>query len=288
MRHRCEARFLAVAACAAFLLTVPVSVAWSANKEHLQLMADLRMLQEQTQQLQVTLNALTEVLKVVSARMDDQAGVTRKAFADQKILIDTLTGDVRVVREKLDETNVRLSSLSQEVDAVRQTAAAAAAAAAVRPAPSEELPPANPDAPLQPVAPPPAVATGMSPQRLYDTAYADYSAGQWSLAIQGFEAFIKSFPRAEQADDAQLYIGESYLLDNKLEPAVAAYDKVIANYPTGDATPMAYYKRGLVHDKLGRAERARDSWQAVIQKFPNSDAALLAKQGLDRLARSNR
>lgn len=286
MRHCREARFLAVAVSAAFLLAAPVPAAHAANKEHLQLMADLRMLQEQTQQLQVTLNTLTEALKAVSARMDDQAGLVRKAFADQKLLIDTLTGDVRVVREKLDETNVRLSSLSQEVDAVRQTAAAAAAAAA-RPATPEELPVEPAEAPPQPTGPP-AGASGMSPQRLYDTAYADYSAGQWSLAVQGFEAFIKSFPRAEQADDAQLYIGESYLLDNKLEQAIAAYDKVITDHPSGDATPMAYYKRGLVHDKLGRADKARESWQAVIQKFPTSDAALLAKQGLDRLARPNR
>jgi tol-pal system protein YbgF len=286
MRHRREASILTVAAWAMFALALPAPPAQAANKEHQQLMADLRILQEQTQQLQVTLNALTEALKAVSARMDDQAGVTRKAFADQRLLIDTLTGDVRVVREKLDETNVRLSSLSQEVDAVRQTAAAAAAAAA-RPTPSEDQPQDMQEAAPPPLAPSPA-ASGMSPQRLYDTAYADYSAGQWSLAIQGFEAFIKSFPRAEQADDAQLYVGESYLLDNKLEQAIAAYDKTIADYPAGDATPMAYYKRGLVHDKLGRPERARESWQTVIQKFPTSDAALLAKQGLDRLARPNR
>ncbi len=227
------------------------------------------MLQEQTQQLQVTLNALTEVAEGRDARMDEQASVTRKAFADQKLLIDTLTGDVRVVREKLDETNVRLSSLSQEVDAVRHDGRGGRGGRrrAPRRRPRSCRQPVR-TPPPQPVAPPPAVATGMSPQRLYDTAYADYAAGQWSLAIQGFEAFIKSFPRAEQADDAQLYIGESYLLDDKLEQAVAAYDKVIANYPTGDAVPMAYYKRGLARDKLGRAERARDSWQAVDPEVP--------------------
>ena len=93
-----------------------------------------------------------------------------------------------------------------------------------------------------PIAPPTA---GLSPQRLYDTAYADFASGQWSMAIAGFETFIKSFPRSEQADQAQYYIGESMLLDGKFEQAVASYDRVMANYPSGDQVPLAYYKRGI-------------------------------------------
>jgi tol-pal system protein YbgF len=128
----------------------------------------------------------------------------------------------------------------------------------------------------------------MSPQRLFETAYADYAAGQWTLAIQGFEAFIRTFPRSEQADEAQLYVGEALQLDGKFEPAVAAYDQVIANYPTGDQVPLAYYKRGLALMRLGRNDAARESWEAVIKRYPDADAAVLAKQGLDRLARPRR
>ena len=50
--------------------------------------------------------------------------VTRKAFADQKLLVDTISSDLRVVREKVDDTNVRISSLSQEVEALRLAHAA--------------------------------------------------------------------------------------------------------------------------------------------------------------------
>ena len=107
---------------AAILLLVP-SLAAPAhagpNREHEQLMADIRMLQEQSQQLQQLLAALADAIKGVTARLDEQAGVTRKAFADQKLQIDTLGGDIRVLREKLDETNVRLTSLSQDVEGLR-------------------------------------------------------------------------------------------------------------------------------------------------------------------------
>jgi tol-pal system protein YbgF len=298
----------------------------AADREHQQLLADLRMLQAQTQQLQVALSALAEALTVVTTRIGDQADTSRKAFADQKLLIDSLSGDVRVVREKLDENTVRVSSLSQEVDAMRgsvhavqlstqqivaaQAAAAAAAAteaggpdgaqpaapAVAAPGPTIPEPASTPTAtelavPSAPAPPPvaPLPATfGLSPQRMYDSAYADFASGQWSLAILGFEQYIKAFPRTEQADDAQLYIGESHYLDGKFELAIQAYDRVIADYPGGDAAPMAYFKRGLPLARLGQADRARETWEAVIAKYPDSDASRLAKQSLDRLDRPNR
>ena len=83
-------------------------------------MADLRMLQEQAQLLQNTARHADGSLKAVNARLDQQADANRKAFADQKLLIDNLTKDLGVVREKVDDNNVRVGSLSQEVDALRQ------------------------------------------------------------------------------------------------------------------------------------------------------------------------
>jgi hypothetical protein len=58
---------------------VPAS---AANKEHQQLMADLRMLQEQSQQLQNLIGSVTEALRGVNAKMDQQAEANRKAFLD--------------------------------------------------------------------------------------------------------------------------------------------------------------------------------------------------------------
>src|SRR5437763_12879818 len=92
----------------------------AANKEHQQLAADIRMLQEQAQTLQNMLGTLNETLKAVNTRLDDQTNAMRKAFADQKLLIDNLSSDVRVVREKVDDNNLRIASLTQEVDALRQ------------------------------------------------------------------------------------------------------------------------------------------------------------------------
>src|SRR5205085_693303 len=113
MKHRAIGILLGVT-----LLAAPAS---AANKEHQQLMADLRMLQEQAQVLQNLIGSVTETLKAVNARLDQQAETSRKSFADQKLVIDNLTNDVRVIREKLDDNNVRIGSLTQEVNSLRQS-----------------------------------------------------------------------------------------------------------------------------------------------------------------------
>src|SRR5688572_14510251 len=105
---------LAITLAVVCVVAMPATPA-AADREHQQIMADLRMLQEQTQQLQALLNGLGDALKAVNARLDDQTSLERKAFADGKVQMDAITGDIRVVREKVDETNVRLGSLSQEL-----------------------------------------------------------------------------------------------------------------------------------------------------------------------------
>jgi tol-pal system protein YbgF len=271
------------------LLTAPPVAAQ--NREHQQMAAEVRMLQEQTQQLAITLaalnQALTESIKALNARLDQAGDATRKGFADQKLTIDAIVEGVQVIRERSNDTNVRIGSLSEELEAMRMTVQALQQSAVAAPVPVDPNAPidpnAQPSAPAQPVPAPPPSTAGLSPTRMYDTARADYFAGQWASAINGFEAFIRTFPRSEQADDAQLNIAESYYAQNQWAEAIAAYNQVIQSYPGTNSVPDAYYKRGLSQQRAGQTDAARASWEAVVKNFPESDAGRLAKQNLGRL-----
>src|SRR5205085_1197126 len=186
MKHRAIGILLGVT-----LLAAPAS---AANKEHQQLMADLRMLQEQAQVLQNLIGSVTETLKAVNTRLDQQAETTRKAFADQKLVIDNLTNDVRVIREKLDDNNVRIGSLTQEVDSLRQSLQQAPRSTATAEPDATGVPPT---AGGTSTPPPPPV--GVSPKSLFDSAQSDYFAGQHDLAISGFTDYIRTFPKSDQA-----------------------------------------------------------------------------------------
>jgi tol-pal system protein YbgF len=276
---------LAVGLALAYVGLSPATPA-AADREHQQMMADLRMLQEQTQQLQALMNGLGEALKAVNARLDDQTTLERKAFADGKVQMDAISGDIRIVREKVDETNVRLGTISQELESLRQAIPEPGAVPAT-PLPVDNAAAAA-GAPPQNAGVTPPPASRVNPQQLWQSSYADYTSGNYSLAVAGFQMFLSSFPKSPQAHEAQLLIGESLSLDKKDAEAVAAYDRVIANYPTSPSVPQAYYKRGLALARLGENDRARESYEAVIKQFPDSQAAILARQGLERLNRPAR
>jgi tol-pal system protein YbgF len=258
----------------------------AADREHQQMMADLRILQEQTQQLQALMTDLGEALKAVNSRIEEQTALERKAFADGKVQMDTLTGDIRVVREKVDETNVRLGTITQELESIRDAIPERGAFQQV-PVPLDPNSPAGsiPSGTAPPVATTTPANPRVQPQQLWATAWGDYTSGNYTIAIQGFQAFLASFPKSPQAADAQLYIAESLTWEKKDMEAVVAYNRVISDYPGSPAVPMAYYKRGAAFERLGETARARESYEAVIKQFPDAQQAQLAKQRLESLNR---
>ncbi|OFW09698.1 MAG: tol-pal system protein YbgF [Acidobacteria bacterium RIFCSPLOWO2_02_FULL_67_36] len=279
-----------IVAALAILLGFPPAAS-ATDKAHQQLMAEIRMLQEQQQQLRQMMGGLAETLKAIAAKIDDQTGATRKAFADHKLQVDAVAEGVRILREKADDTNVRLSSMTQELEAMRQTIASAPAPSVAPAAGAETGAPATaPQTGAQPIQlppnPSPAPGTAnVSPKKMYENAFADYTAGDYDLAIVGFETYIKMFPRAEMADDAQLNIGNALYGGGKNREAVAAYQKVISDYPQSDSVPVAYYKLGLAYEALKQVDLAKKSYESVIQKYPTAYEAILARQRLDNLNR---
>lgn len=280
MRIKRAALAASLAAVLAAVLAAPAAPVLAQSREQRQMMADLRILQIQAQEMQnmvAALNqALTDALKGINARLAEQAETTRRSFAEQKSIVDTLSNDLRIVREKLDDNNVRVGSLTQEVDSLRELITALPRAADV---------PFDPSA-IDPAAPPPpagAAALGTSPQRAYDAAMSDYWGSDFDLAISGFKAYLATFPKSERADDAQFYIGQSYYNQGKYTEAADAYNLAIRTYPDGDILPDAYYKMGESYRNLKQGDRARTAFQFVVKTYPESAAAAMAGQRLQEL-----
>jgi tol-pal system protein YbgF len=275
----------AVAAAGLLVGLMSPSVARAdADKEHKLLMAEIRMLQEEQQQMRQALLNLGETLKALNARLDNDASRQQKAFADQKLIVEGVAETARVLREKADETNVRLSTMTQELQSLRQTVSSMPASATIPTSPTGD-PAVDPAAapgvgvPSAGANPPPNV----SPTALWDRVYALYTAGQFDLAVEGFQSYIRQFPTSPQADDAQLYIGHSLYSAGKYSDAAAALQRVITDYPRSDSVPPAYYKLGLTYEALKQMEPARRALETVIKNYPATSEATLARQVLTRL-----
>jgi tol-pal system protein YbgF len=266
------------------------------NREHQQLFADLRMLQEQTQQLRLAIASLTEALTKLGTRVDDQANVTRKLFADQGLAIGALTDNARILREKLDATNVSMSKDAHELETMRQELTAQRTLltqiiALVTPPPVVVDPTAAPTAGVglvnapaaSPVPTPTVPPPPQNPQRAFDAAFGDYARGDFEMAIAGFEYYIKTFPNSPDAAKARFHIAESLYGKGAFKEAVTAYEQVITLHKETDWEPQALYKQGLAYEQLGQTDKARTNWERVRKSFPNSSAFMLATQGLARI-----
>lgn len=268
------------------LLFVPVPAA-AQDREQLQMLAELRVIQEQSGQLRALIASLEAAVTALNSKLDEQGNATRKGFADQKLQVDGLRDGVSVLREKIDDTNVRISTLSHEVQTMRATLATMPA-----PVPAPEVDPSAPampaGEPAAPVQPPSAPATppgGMDAGRLFGMAMNDYLGGDYQLAIPGFEAYLRTYATAPNAAQAQYYVGESLFQLTRYQEAITAYGRVIQTYPSSTWVAEAYYKQGVSFERLKEIDRARQAYEAVIRNFPDSNAALLAKQRLDGLPR---
>lgn len=269
------------------LLAVPAT-GLAQNRVEQQIIAELRMLQEQNQQLKLLINTLADSVKAISTRQDDQAASMRKTFADQKLQTDAINDSIRILREKGDDTNVRISTISHELEALSKAvqslqSSVVQAMAAVQP-PAQTEPAggvADPNAAAQPSAPGVNPAMVQSPKEMYDKAWGDYAAGKYDVAIPGFQGFLRTFPNSPNAYQAQYYIGQAYYSLGQYRQAMQAYREMIDTYKTAPWLPDAYYKRGLCYRELSMKEQAKADFQTVIDKFPDSTYAPLAKAALE-------
>jgi tol-pal system protein YbgF len=273
MNIRIPSTLLAVA-----LMSATTAPAWGADKEQRQMMADLRILQEQSQQLQNLIAALNDSVKAVNQRLDQQNETSRKAFADQKLVIDNVSNDLRVLREKVDDNNVRVGSLSQELEALRQ---GVASLNLTRPFGQEsDLPAGGATGDTAAGSGSTVAGVGASPQKLLDGAMADYYGGQYDLAIMGLEGYIKAYPQSPQADYAQYHVGAAYFQQGKYDKAIEAYNTVVKNYPKSSFIAEAYTNAGRSYKTLRQNDKARESFEFVIKNYPDTVAATIAQQQL--------
>ena len=217
------------------------------------------------------------------------------------MLVKNLGSDLGTIRERTQDTDTRLRTLKDEIDALRQTFLSLPALIAQS---QSGLAPADPNNPLAPTNPPAgwrgargatsssavvdaARHCGLVAQpRVRDGVRRLRRHRSTESAIAGFQQVVKNFPTAERADDAQFFIGESLGNLNRLPEAVDAYNLVIQKYPTGDQVDMAYlpsWLRGVA--RWAGHDAARATLEEVVKRFPNSQGAQLARQRLAGSAR---
>jgi len=256
------------------------------QQDLLQLRTDVTLVQQRAQR---ALGEAEAALAQAQRRDRERDTEAERRLAALTQRVDALTASLTTLSGQLDEINGKLEALSRQPRAVAPPPATPS-----RPSGAAPAAPASPAPP--PVGSRPTTNT-LQPQDIYQAAYLDFSKGSYALAIAGFREFLRRFPDQALAGAAQYWIGEAHFslargyanagqtpqANEALEQAMQEFRKVLANYPRSDKAPASLYKEALVLLELNQPAVAQQRLQYLVETFPQSEEAALARERLSAL-----
>jgi len=125
---------------------------------------------------------------------------------------------------------------------------------------------------------------GSDDKASYQAAFALLKDSQYDKAIVAFQKFLTAFPTSQLADNGQYWLGEAYYVNKSYPEAQAAFQRVVDKYPQSRKRPDALLKIGYCQYELKQPDLAKNTLSVVTTQFPDSPAAHLAQQRLDKMA----
>src|SRR5205807_1630825 len=205
--------------------------------------------------------------------------------------LDTMGTQVQGLSDNLEEIKSRLGKLNQQlVDLQNSVQGLDAKISGATPAPATGAAPTSLVGTAKPIASAGSPsgssvipAGAPSADTLYSNGLRDITSGKYDLARSEFEDYLKFYGDTDLASNAQFYLGEIFYKQKQYVDAVAAYDKVLSNYPKSFKLGPARLRKGMALLELGQKNGGVRELREVIKRFPGSDEDRLARAKLKEL-----
>jgi len=125
-------------------------------------------------------------------------------------------------------------------------------------------------------------------QRAYDAAFAALKDARYEEAINGFRGLLDSAPAGDLAPNAQYWLGEAYYVTRDYESAATAFDAVATRWPASGKAPGAMLKLGYSQYELKRPGEAQQTLGRLTARYPDTEAARLAQERIQRIIAEQR
>jgi tol-pal system protein YbgF len=257
----------------ALLLTIWIAPAYGASKEIIELQTQVSQLAQQMTQMKQSFDERMGVMKnlleqntdaanKVTAAINELQASLNKQQQDRAGGVDQISGQIQALNDTMDELKVRLAKLSKQLEDMQAAQQSLAA----------QQSQAQQQAQAMAQAPPPDV--------LYNNALRDYNGAKNDLAIQEFGDYIKFYPNTDLAGNAYFYLAEIQFKAADYRKAVANYDLVLQNFPSGNKAAAAQLKKGFALLELGKEDEGTQELKHVIQRYPRTTEAAQARERL--------
>ena len=222
--------------------------------------------------LQGQVDDLQHKVEILRGRVSSEM---QQNWVDFETSIAEMQQEIKILRANIEEDRQLLDKIADDVAVLKQDYESTISPPDTKPGEVAAIPPTTPVAPSSPDEGPTLDMEGA-----YQKAYGTFKNGDYPGALRLFEAFLRTYPKSEYADNAQYWIGESYYKQEDYERAILEYEKVLQQYPKGDKVPAALLKQGFAFLNLGDQVDAKLLFQKVIQEYPQSPQAEIAARKL--------
>ncbi len=212
--------------------------------------------------------------------VDNQSLIELSTQLDQlQAQTQALRGEIETLRFESENASNRQRQLYLDVDERLQTLEQGQARL-MEPPPVAVVDPTEAEVPEIPQRP---LLSG-SDQDNYQAAFDLLKNGQYMDSAEAFRQFLVVFPSSPLADNAQYWLAETYYVQRQFTTALPAFELVVSNYPNSIKLPDALLKIGFCNYELSQWDEARVALERVVREFPDTTAARLATQRLERMA----
>lgn len=118
-------------------------------------------------------------------------------------------------------------------------------------------------------------------RRLYDRIMTEFKHREYEAALAGFRLFMELHSQSALAANAQYWIGECQYRMRRYKDALNSFYDVVMNYPLSPKLAASTLKLGQTYTKLGDHDNARIMFDRVVDQYPASPEAELARKAIE-------
>lgn len=201
----------------------------------------------------------------LSGRVEDNRQIVKRTFERDTTDQDDMKTKLVDIAKRVGELESKVKQLSEYLHLERSGDLKR------KPGASSQQPPVVLGKPLS------------SEDKLYNSSLATYQRERYEDAIAGFKSFLKKYPKSGLADNAQFWIGQSYMALKQYKQAILEYQEVIKKYPKGNKVPNAMLRQAMAFYEIKDKMSSKLLLKKTIKKYPNSSEAKIAKSKLKTL-----
>ena len=116
--------------------------------------------------------------------------------------------------------------------------------------------------------------------KVFAAAILDYNRGNYELASDGLNLFLKTNPKSDQFSDALFYLGLCYYNQKLFDKARLIFEQIIHEYATTPQFVPAKLKRGQCFCRAGMKPAAIKVFKEIVDSFADSPEVHTAQQEL--------